>query len=104
MALFFCVMESVIVRVREELKANVDEKTKKSFQRFFKEKVTCYGVKTGSVGKIAKKYWIEVKGLHKEKIFDLCEELYRSGITEEAFVVSFWLPNLIEKLVPCDLA
>jgi len=97
-------MNQVIQRVREELKASADEKTKKSFQRFFKEEVTYYGVKTGTVDKIAKKYWNEVKSLSKKDIFSLCEELYRSNYTEEAFVVAFWLPNLVEKLEPCDLA
>jgi 3-methyladenine DNA glycosylase AlkD len=97
-------MNPLIARIRAELKANVDEKTKESFQRFFKENVSAYGVKTEVVGKIAKKHWIETKGLSKEEIFGLCEELYRSGITEEAFVVSFWLPNLVEKLEPKDLA
>ena len=97
-------MNQVIERVREELKASADEKTKQSFQRFFKEEVAYYGVKTGTVGKIAKKYWNEVKSLSKKDIFSLCEELYRSNYTEEAFVAAFWLPNLVEKLEPCDLA
>jgi len=97
-------MNQVIQRVREELKASADEKTKKSFQRFFKEEVKYYGVKTGTVGKIAKKYWNEVKSLGKSEIFSLCEELYRSGYTEEAFVAAFWLPNLVEKFEPSDLA
>ena len=97
-------MNQVIERVREELKASADEKTKQSFQRFFKEEVAYYGVKTGTVGRIAKKYWNEVKSLGKREIFSLCEELYRSNYTEEAFVAAFWLPNLVEKLEPCDLA
>jgi 3-methyladenine DNA glycosylase AlkD len=97
-------MSRVIGKIREELKASADEKTVKSFKRFFKEKATFYGVKTGTVGKIAKRYWNEVKSYGKKEVFSLCEELYRSGYTEEAFVVSFWLPNLVEKLEPSDLA
>ena len=97
-------MQQILANLRAELKANVDEKTKASFHRFFKENVTFYGVKTPTVGKIAKKYWSEVKGLSKKEIFALCEEFYRSGVTEEAFVVSYWLPNLVEKLEPKDLA
>jgi len=97
-------MSKVIERIREELKANADENTKNSFQRFFKEKATFYGVKTGTVGKIAKRYWNEVKACDKKEVFALCEELYRSGFTEDAFVVSFWLPNLVPKLEPSDLA
>jgi len=97
-------MDQVIERIREELRASADENTKKSFQRFFKEKATFYGVKTGTVGKIAKRYWNEVKSCSKTEVFSLCEELYSSGFTEEAFVVSFWLPNMVEKLKPIDLA
>jgi 3-methyladenine DNA glycosylase AlkD len=97
-------MHLIIAKIREELEAGASEKTKKSFQGFFKEEVTCYGVKTAIVGKIAQKHWNQVKLFSKEKIFALCEELYRSDYTEEAFVASFWLPNLVEKLEPSDLA
>ena len=97
-------MHSIIAKIREELEASADEKTKSSFQRFFKEKVTGYGVKTGTVHKIADKHWSEVKLFSKEKIFAVCEELFRSDYMEEAFVASFWLPNLVEQLEPSDLA
>jgi 3-methyladenine DNA glycosylase AlkD len=96
-------MSQIVETIRTELKANIDEKTQASAQNFFKEKLTFYGVKTPLVGKIAKKYWQEVKLLNKPEIFALCEELYRSGYIEEAFVVSNWLPNMIEKLAPNDL-
>ena len=94
----------MLAQIREELKANTDQKTQKSFQRFFKEQVKYYGVKTETVGKIAKKYWKQAKTLDKQTIFRLCEELYRSDYTEEAFIVAFWLPNYIDKLEPSDLA
>jgi 3-methyladenine DNA glycosylase AlkD len=97
-------MNQLIQCIRTELTASADEKTKASFQRFFKEAVTYYGVKTGIVEKIAKKYWSEAKCLSKGEVFALCEELYRSGYTEEAFVVSNWLPNLMDVLEPKDMA
>lgn len=97
-------MNQLIQRIREEISASADEKTKASLQRFFKEAVTFYGVKTGTVEKIAKKYWSEAKSLSKHEVFALCEELYRSGYIEEAFVVSAWLPNLLDVLEPKDLA
>ena len=97
-------MNNILAQIREELKANIDQQIQKSFQRFFKEEVKFYGVKTEVVGKIAKKYWKQVKILDKQTIFKLCEELYRSDYTEEAFIVSFWLPNYIEHLEPSDLA
>jgi 3-methyladenine DNA glycosylase AlkD len=100
----FTGMKSVVERVREELRASANEKTRLSFQRFFKEGVKCYGVQTPMVGRIAKKYWDEVKAYDKKAVFSLCEELYRSDYTEEAFVVSFWLPNLVDRLERSDLA
>lgn len=93
----------LIDNLRKELKENSDEKTKDSFRRFFKDGVSCYGVKTGTVGKIAKRYWKEAKALEKKEIFNICTELYSSDITEEAFVVSFWLPNLRERFQPEDM-
>jgi 3-methyladenine DNA glycosylase AlkD len=96
-------MNSILAQIKDELKANIDVQTQKSFQRFFKEQVKYYGVKTDIVGKIAKKYWKQVKTLDKQTIFSLCEELYCSDYTEEAFIVAFWLPNYIENLVPSDL-
>jgi len=97
-------MSHLIEHIRTELKAATDLKTQQSFQRFFKEQVKYYGVKTETVGKIAKKYWPQIKDFGKQAIFELCEELYGSDYTEEAFIVAFWLPNYIDHLEPNDLA
>jgi 3-methyladenine DNA glycosylase AlkD len=97
-------MQTILSEIRADLKTSTDPQTQKIFQRFFKEQVKAYGVKTDVVGKIAKKHWNQVKNLDKAAIFGLCEELYRSDYTEEAFVVSFWLPNYIDHLSPSDLA
>jgi 3-methyladenine DNA glycosylase AlkD len=97
-------MDQVLGEIRGELEASADEKTKESLQSFFKEEVMGYGVKTAVVRKIAKKHWGEVKLFSKQEFFALCEELFQSDYMEEAFVASFWLPNIIEKLEPTDLA
>lgn len=97
-------MNAIIQKIRQDLRQNSDEATKHSFQRFFKEGVTCYDVKTGVVGKIATSYWNEIQNLEKDVIFELCEELYRSGYCEEAFVVSFWVPKVTDRYEPNDLA
>ncbi len=96
-------MNIILAQIRAELRANTDSQAQKSFQRFFKEQVKYYGVKTENVSKIAKKYWKQVQTLDKETIFALCEELYCSDYTEEAFVVAYWLPNYIDNLEPSDL-
>jgi 3-methyladenine DNA glycosylase AlkD len=96
-------MNNIIQRIRNELEENADEETRNSFQRFFKEKVECYGVKTGTVHKIAKKYWNEMKNRSKKEIFESCEKLYKSGYTEEAGVVSFWGMNFKDFIESEDL-
>ncbi|MCL4378788.1 MAG: DNA alkylation repair protein [Actinobacteria bacterium] len=97
-------MNRIIKEIRAELAKNTDEATQKSFQRFFKKEVKYYGVKTGVVGKIAAKFWPEIKNLSKEEIFKICEELYSSDYTEEAFIVSFWVPKLADTFEKKDLA
>ena len=84
------VKEDVLSDIRQELNEQADAKTKESFQSFFKEKVAAYGVKTATVTKIAQKYFTEAKPLGKRDIFSLCEELFKSNYTEEAFIASEW--------------
>jgi 3-methyladenine DNA glycosylase AlkD len=97
-------MDPVIARIREDLKVKADPENRRTARRFFKEEISCYGVKTAAVTAIAKKYWKEVGSRDKPGIFGLCEELYRSGMMEEAFIVSAWVPDLTERFGPDDLA
>jgi len=83
-------MDPVIAKIRQELQSHADPEIRKTSQRFFKEEIRCYGMKTATVIAIAKKYWKEVKGRPKQEIFTLCEELYESGYMEESFIVSEW--------------
>jgi 3-methyladenine DNA glycosylase AlkD len=76
--------------LRKELHTFADADVKKSGERFFKEDVKLYGIKTATVTKIAKKYFSLIKDLQKKEIFDLCEELWRSGYVEESFIACNW--------------
>jgi 3-methyladenine DNA glycosylase AlkD len=80
----------ILTALREELKQSADETTKDSARRFFKEEVKFYGVKTGAVRKIAKKYFGAMKGKDKQEIFSLCQRLLESGYGEDAAVASEW--------------
>jgi 3-methyladenine DNA glycosylase AlkD len=83
-------MNNILSKIRSELKRNADERTKKSGERFFKEKVKLYGVGSAVVGQIGKKYWKEVQDKNKKEIFGLCEELWKSGYMEESFIACNW--------------
>ena len=83
-------MNEVINKIREELKAKEDEKIRASGEKFFKEEIKAYGLKTVEVTKIAKSYYAKIKDLPKTAIFDLCEELWQSGYMEEAVIACKW--------------
>jgi len=83
-------MTSILSSVKQELIANADEKTKQSGQRFFKEAVNLYGVKTATVTQIAKKYFQEIKTKDKHEVFALCDQLWQSGMMEESFIACNW--------------
>ncbi|MCM2466870.1 DNA alkylation repair protein [Methanoculleus oceani] len=96
-------MDPVVEAIRQEFAAHADPEICEKGQRFFKEEVRCYGMKTATAVSIAKKYWKEVKTREKKEIFALCEELYSSGMMEEAFVVSQWAQQLADRYEPGDI-
>jgi 3-methyladenine DNA glycosylase AlkD len=97
-------MNPIIKDVRGELERNSDEKTKSSFPRFFKEQVKFHGVKSATVVKIAKQYFKEVQPLGKKKVFALCEQLFKSGYSEEAWVAANWAHWLHDEFEPADFS
>jgi 3-methyladenine DNA glycosylase AlkD len=97
-------MDPVITHIRRELTALADPEIRRTSQRFFKDTISCYGIKTASVMAIARKYWKEVGGKTKTEIFALCEELFKSGYLEETFIVSNWAYALSGRYEKEDLA
>jgi 3-methyladenine DNA glycosylase AlkD len=83
-------MENILSKIRKELRRNADEKIRKSGERFFKEKVKLYGIKTAVGIQIGKKYWKEIQDKSKKEIFSLCEDLWKSGYMEESFIACNW--------------
>jgi 3-methyladenine DNA glycosylase AlkD len=97
-------MDPVITQIRQELKVHQDNEVRRTSQRFFKDEIVCYGIKTATVLAIAKKYWNVVRCRPKVEIFFLCEEMYKSGYLEESFIVSNWSSSLKGQYEPDDLS
>ncbi len=95
-------MNEIILKIRQTLIENGDEKTRLQSEYFFKEQVTVYGVKSATVQKIAKDIFVEIKNLPKAEIFAMCEKLWQSGYMEESFVACVWSERLSKKFVPAD--
>jgi 3-methyladenine DNA glycosylase AlkD len=83
--------DDIIARIRAELSALADEKTRNNYARFFKEQVVYYGVNNGVVEKIARQHFAEIKNLSKKEVFGMCEELFKSEFCEEAFIACEWV-------------
>jgi len=93
---------SILIAVREELLQNADAATRASAQRFFKESVKFHGVKSDVVKKIAKKYYLNIKGSGKGEILSLCEDLLKSEYGEEAFIAFEWSYAIRKNYEPGD--
>jgi 3-methyladenine DNA glycosylase AlkD len=97
-------MDKILEKIRRELKDNIDENTRLSGQRFFKEDVNIYGVKTAVVSRIGKEYFKGIKEKSKTEIFNYCEELWQSGYMEESFIACNWSYFICKKYEPADFA
>jgi len=93
---------TIINDIKKELKKNIDKKYRVDSQKYHKEKVNYYGVRTTISRKISKKYFDKVKHLDKKQIFSLCEKLLRSGHSEEATIAFDWSYRLREQYEKSD--
>ncbi|HNW76143.1 MAG TPA: DNA alkylation repair protein [Bacteroidales bacterium] len=95
-------MENIISNVRAALIGQSDEKTKTGSQHFFKETITCHGVKTKAVQQISKEMFSRVRTKTKQEIFALCDRLWESGYLEESFIACNWAYALRKQFEPSD--
>jgi 3-methyladenine DNA glycosylase AlkD len=95
-------VNNIIDKIRQELKEKADENIRRSGERFFKEQIKPYGVKTAVVSKIGKEYFKEIKGWSKAEIFSLCDLLWKSGYMEEGFIACNWSYYLRKFYEPQD--
>jgi 3-methyladenine DNA glycosylase AlkD len=95
-------MTNIMAKIREALKEKADEDVQRSGERFFKEQIKLYGVKTAVVSKIGKECLKEIKGQSKAEIFSLCDLLWKSGYMEEGFIACHWSYYLRKFYEPQD--
>ncbi len=95
-------MENTIYKIREALKKAADEKTRIGSQRYFKEQIAAYGVKSNSVKQISRQFFQDIKHLSKTEILDLCETLWKSGFIEESFIACNWAEKIGNRFEPGD--
>ena len=96
-------MSKIIEDIRKELINSSDEKTRISGERFFKEDVKLYGVKSAVVTQIGKEFYKTIPDKNKKHIFSLCDELWRSGYMEDSFIACNWSYYVNKQYEPGDL-
>lgn len=83
-------MENIINQIKRELNENADEKIRIGGQRYFKEEVKLYGLKSAHVNQISRNHFQKIKDHGKKQVFDFCENLLHSGYLEEAIIACNW--------------
>ncbi len=96
--------QQILKEIRQALRESVDEKTLASGDRYFKEEVKLYGVRIPVVNEIGRLAFEKLRGLSKQEIFGLCEELWQSGYSEEGYIACNLSYYLHERYEPADFA
>lgn len=99
-------MDKTVSMVKKLLRDAGTAEVRESSRRFFKDsqKIKFHGVKSAEVRKIAKQGLAALKGVDKETLFGLCEELWKSGFLEEGGVACEWAHAQRKHFVPSDLS
>ncbi|HOC81796.1 MAG: DNA alkylation repair enzyme [Synergistetes bacterium ADurb.Bin155] len=90
-------------RIREDLLSLGDETLRSSTARFFREDIKCHGIRSAPVRKYGKMIVKEASGQRKEKIFELCELLWRGGYLEETFIACHLTESRAKEFEKADI-
>ncbi len=93
-----------IDQIRTMLAGKADERTRLSGQRYFKEEVRLYGIKSADIRTLAKVYYPDLKIMDKREVFGLCAQLWQSGYLEEAAVACIWSHYIRKSFNPGDFS
>lgn len=81
-------MDNLLSEIRNHLLSLSNAEAQKDSKRFFKEEINTLGIKVPVVNQVAKMYF--PKGLSKEELWVLCEQLWQSGNMEESIIACNW--------------
>ena len=95
-------MKDILEKVRHELLEASNEQAREASQRYFREEVKLYGIKAKQLRETARDNFRIVKKLSKAEIFDLCEELWKSGMIEETIVACLWTERITRQFTADD--
>lgn len=83
-------MHALVKKARALLKGAGSLEVRAASPRFFKEPVNLHGVKGADAKAILKQTLAELKTMDKEEVFDLADQLWKSGYLEECSMACEW--------------
>lgn len=95
-------MIPLLSSLRSELAANADPVWKAGAERYFKEPVKFYGMSNTMARKIGRNFFKQLKGLTKDEVLTLCEDLMQTGLMEETIIACDWSNRLHRWFEPGD--
>ncbi len=89
--------------IQKELRGYAEREYRDGAKAYFKEPIELHGVRLPIVRRIAARYYSSlVKKLKKEEVFELCEDLLKTGYGEERTIAFDWAFRLRAGYEPRD--
>lgn len=95
-------MQQILSLIRVSMDAAADPKHRDGSIRFFKEPIDPLGVRSPDMTKIVASTWRRISGWEKKQIFQLCENLWSSGVFEEGSLACKITARLGKRLTTND--
>jgi len=92
----------LVAELRRELARCADERYRVSLQRFFKEPMDSYGVRTADLRRLSNEYFSRIRSPSKHEVLELCEELHKGAKYEEHAIAFSWAGKLAPQFEPSD--
>lgn len=96
-------MNGFLNKLKKELISKTNREGIESSQRFFKDPINTYGMKSKDIGIISKKYFELIKNLSKEEMCRLCEALFKSDMYEEFMIAANWIQKRDREFISGDI-
>jgi len=96
-------MKNILNKLKTELTSKTNQSGIKTSQRFFKDPINTYGMKSKDIGIISQKYFQLIKNLSKEEMCKLCEVLFKSDMYEEFMIAANWIQKRDKEFISKDI-
>lgn len=94
--------QELILQIKKELLRNAEPDYKKAQEWFFKEGIELIGVRVGGVRKIARRFFKELAPRDKKHVFDVCEIMLATNLSEFSIIAYQWVKMIEKELGPTD--